>query len=260
MSPTSPSPRPPRFAGRVALVTGAAGGIGASVAELLAAEGATVGVVDLNHDAAEKVADRLRGLGGDAAPYACDVSDARSVAETVERLCHDHGRLDILVTCAGVLRDNLLFKTSDDDWKTVIDTHLTGTFNCARAAQGPMVAQRYGKMVFLSSDSARGSRGQTNYSAAKAGIEGMAKTVAIELGKFGVNVNAVAPGFVETEMTRATARRVGLDYEEFKAGSAARAALGRVATPEDIAKVIAFLCSDDAAVMTGQVLLTRGSP
>ncbi|MEU0517714.1 3-oxoacyl-ACP reductase FabG [Streptosporangium sp. NPDC006007] len=249
-----------RFARRVALVTGAAGGIGASVAELLAAEGAVVGVVDLNHAAAEKVATRLRGLGGEATSYACDVSDARSVDATVERLCQDHGRVDILVTCAGVLRDNLLFKMSDDDWRSVIDTHLTGTFNCARAVQRPMVAQRHGKMVFLSSDSAGGSRGQANYSAAKAGIEGLAKTLAIELGKFGVNVNAVAPGFVETEMTRATAQRIGLDYEEFKANSAAKAALGRVATPEDIARVIAFLASDDSAIMTGQVLLTRGSP
>lgn len=249
-----------RFDGRVAMVTGAAGGIGAAVANRLAAEGAAVAVVDLDEGRAREVADRICADGGRAVGVGCDVTALDDVVQAVDRIGTELGSVDILVTCAGVLRDNLLFKMSMDDWNTVIQTHLTGTFTCARAVQAGMVASQFGKMVFLSSDSAMGSRGQTNYAAAKAGIEGMAKTIAIELGKFNVNVNAVAPGFVETAMTRATAERLGVDYEEFKAGSAAKAALSRVATADDIAGVIAFLASEDARMLTGQVLVTRGSP
>jgi 3-oxoacyl-[acyl-carrier protein] reductase len=178
----------------------------------------------------------------------------------VDRAVKELGRIDMLVTCAGIIRDNLLFKMTDDDWDAVIDTHLKGTFLCARAAQKHMVENKYGKMVFLSSTSALGNRGQANYSAAKMGLQGMARTLAIELGPFNINVNTVAPGFVETRMTMATAERMGVDYETFKMGAASQIPLRRVGRPEDIANVIAFLCSDDAGFVSGQNIYVRGGP
>src|SRR3989449_1505429 len=161
----------------------------------------------------------------------------------VGRVVGELGRLDALICSAGITRDNLLFKMTDEDWDSVIDTHLKGTFLCARAAQRQMVEKKYGKMVLLSSTSALGNRGQVNYSAAKAGLQGMARTLAIELGPFNINVNSVAPGFVETRMTRATAERMGMDFETFKLGAASQIPLRRIGQPEDIASVIAFLCS-----------------
>jgi 3-oxoacyl-[acyl-carrier protein] reductase len=191
---------------------------------------------------------------------ACDVTNREQVDAMIDRAVTELGRLDILVCCAGILRDNLVFKMTDDDWDSVIDTHLKGAFFSARAAQKPMVQQKYGKMVFLSSTSALGNRGQTNYSTAKAGLQGMARTLAIELGKFNINVNAVAPGFIETRMTRATAQRVGVDYEAFKVGAASQIPLGRVGQPEDVASVIAFLCSDESSFVSGQTIYVRGGP
>ncbi len=244
-----------KFKDRVALVTGGGRGIGAATARLLAAEGARVAVSDLDEAPAREVASAIGGLG-----VACDVSDCASVEAMVERTVAELGRLDILVTCAGIIRDNLLFKMTDGDWDAVIDTHLKGTFLCAQAAQKQMVEQKYGKMVFLSSTSALGNRGQANYSAAKAGLQGMARTLAIELGPFNVNVNTVAPGFVETRMTRATAERMGMDYETFKLGAASQIPLRRVGQPEDIASVIAFLCSDESSFVSGQTIYARGGP
>jgi 3-oxoacyl-[acyl-carrier protein] reductase len=244
-----------KFKDRVALVTGGGRGIGAATARLLAAEGARVAVSDLDEAPAREVASSISGLG-----VACDVSDRGSVKALVERTVAELGRLDILVTCAGIIRDNLIFKMTDEDWDAVIDTHLKGTFLCARAAQKQMVEQKYGKMVFLSSTSALGNRGQANYSAAKAGLQGMARTLAIELGPFNVNVNTVAPGFVETRMTRATAERMGIDYETFKLGAASQIPLRRIGQPEDIANVIAFLCSDESSFVSGQTIYVRGGP
>ncbi len=244
-----------KFKDRVALVTGGGRGIGAATARLLAAEGARVAVSDLDEAPAREVASAIGGLG-----VACDVSDRGSVEAMVKRTVAELGRLDILVTCAGIIRDNLVFKMTDEDWDAVIDTHLKGTFLCAQAAQKQMVDQKYGKMVFLSSTSALGNRGQANYSAAKAGLQGMARTLAIELGPFNVNVNSVAPGFVETRMTRATAERMGMDYETFKLGAASQIPLRRVGQPEDIASVIAFLCSDESSFVSGQNIYVRGGP
>jgi 3-oxoacyl-[acyl-carrier protein] reductase len=244
-----------KFKDRVALVTGGGRGIGAATARLLAAEGARVAVSDLDEAPAREVASAIGGLG-----VACDVSDRASVEAMVKRTVAELGRLDILVTCAGIIRDNLIFKMTDEDWDAVIDTHLKGTFLCAQAGQKQMVEQKYGKMVFLSSTSALGNRGQANYSAAKAGLQGMARTLAIELGPFNVNVNTVAPGFVETRMTRATAERMGMDYETFKLGAASQIPLRRVGQPKDIASVIAFLCSDESSFVSGQTIYVRGGP
>lgn len=248
------------LAGRVALITGGGRGIGAATARRLAADGASVVIAELDEAPARQVADEITTSGGTAHALPCDATDRdqveRAVALCVERL----GGLDALVTCAGVTRDNLVHKMSDEDWDTVVGTHLKGTFLCAQAAQSVMVPRRSGSLVFLSSGAARGNRGQTNYSAAKAGIQGMARTLAIELGRFGIRVNTVSPGFVETRMTRSIAERTGVDYEEVKRAYAERLALGRVGQPEEIASVVSFMCSDDASYVTGQTLEVRGSP
>ncbi|TMB43527.1 MAG: SDR family oxidoreductase [Chloroflexi bacterium] len=243
------------FKNKVALITGGGRGIGAATAQLFAAQGARVAVSDMDIAPAEEVAGPIKGLA-----VACDVTNREQVEGLVARTVSELGRLDVLVCCAGITRDNLLFKMTDEDWDSVIDTHLKGTFLCARAAQKPMVEQKYGKMVFLSSTSALGNRGQTNYSAAKAGLQAMARTLAIELGPFNVNVNAVAPGFIETRMTRATAERLGVDFEAFKVGAASQIPLRRVGQPEDVANVIGFLCSDEAGFVSGQTLYVRGGP
>ena len=170
------------------------------------------------------------------------------------------GSLDILVTCAGIIRDNLLFKMTDEDWDAVIDTHLKGTFYSVRAAQKHMVAQQSGKLVLISSTSALGNRGQTNYATAKAGLQGMTKTLAIELGPYNVNVNCVAPGFIATAMTQQTAERIGMPFEDFMAAAAETVPLRRVGRPEDVAGLIAYLCSEDASYVSGQVVYVRGGP
>jgi 3-oxoacyl-[acyl-carrier protein] reductase len=249
-----------RFDGKVALVTGGARGIGAATSERFASEGAAVVVSDLDRDPAEETSDKIRSGGGKALAVACDVANRSDVEAMVEEAVKEFGRLDFLVTCAGITRDNLVYKMSDEDWDSVIDTHLKGTFLCAQAAQKVMVEQKSGKMVFLSSVSALGNRGQTNYSAAKAGLQGMARTLAIELGRYNINVNAVAPGFVETRMTQATAERMGMNWEDFKKAAADNTPLRRTGKPEDIASVVAFLCSEESSFVSGQTIYVRGGP
>ena len=244
-----------RFTGKTALITGGAAGLGAATATRLAVEGATVVVADFNEATAQATAD---AIGGSA--VRCDVTSREDVEAAVATAVERGGSLDILVTCAGIIRDNMLFKMTDEDWDTVIDTHLKGTFYSVRAAQKHMVEQQSGKMVLISSTSALGNRGQTNYSAAKAGLQGMTKTLAIELGRFNVNVNCVAPGFIATAMTRQTAERMGVDFDSFMEAAAAQTPLQRVGQPEDVASTIAFLCSDDAGYVSGQVVYVRGGP
>jgi 3-oxoacyl-[acyl-carrier protein] reductase len=246
-----------RFEGKVALVTGGGRGIGAATSQLFAREGASVVVCDMDVEPAQEVAGPL---GDKAAAVACDVTKRDHVEAAVQKAVDAFGRLDILVACAGITRDNLVHKMSDEDWLGVINTHLTGTFLAAQAAQKVMVPQRYGRMVFLSSTSALGNRGQTNYSTAKAGLQGMARTLSIELGPFGITVNAVAPGFIETRMTEATARRMGVDWEEFKKGAAERTPVRRVGQPIDVANMIAFFCSEESGFVTGQTIYVRGGP
>lgn len=247
-----------RFEGRVAAVTGGGRGIGEATCQLLGEQGAAVVVSDLDLDVAEEVAERIRAGGGQAVAAVTDVTSPADAQAMVDLAQERFGRLDVLVCSAGITRDNLLFKMADEDWNGVIATHLTGTFNSVRAAQAPMVEQRYGKIVLLSSTSALGTRGQTNYSTAKAGLQGMARTLAIELGPFNVNVNAVAPGFIETRMTQASAERQGVDWEEYKAERAKAIPLRRTGKPIDIANVIAFLASDEASYVTGQTIYVAG--
>jgi 3-oxoacyl-[acyl-carrier protein] reductase len=249
-----------RFEGKAALVTGSGRGIGAACAKRLAAEGAKVVVSDLEAGPCEEVVKEITEAGGEAKAIACDVTDRDSVGALVQETVAAFGGVDVLVCCAGIIRDNLIFKMTDDDWFAVINTHLTGSFYAARAAQKVMVERKYGRMVFLSSTSALGNRGQTNYSTAKAGLQGMAKTLAIELGKFGITANAIAPGFIETRMTRATAERMGVDYEQYKQAAASQIPVQRVGQPEDIAGAVAYLCSEEAGFVSGQVIYVRGGP
>lgn len=248
----------PRFTDQVAIVTGAAGGIGTAIARRLADEGATLVLVDRDEAAVAALATAMEREGRRADAVAADVTDTAAVDAFVAAAAERHGRLDVLVNNAGVTRDNLLFKLTDDEWDTVIDVNLKSAFLCSRAAQRVMVQERRGAIVSLSSRSALGNRGQANYSAAKAGVRGLTATMALELGPFGIRANAVAPGYIATAMTDATARRLGLDPEEHRARAAAVTPLRRVGTPEDVAGAVAFLASGDAAYVSGQTIEING--
>ncbi|MEU3005509.1 MULTISPECIES: 3-oxoacyl-ACP reductase FabG [unclassified Streptomyces] len=245
---------------RVAIVTGAARGIGAATAVRLAAEGRAVAVLDLDEAACKDTVEKITAAGGTALAVGCDVSDAGQVEAAVARVAAELGAPTILVNNAGVLRDNLLFKMSESDWDIVMNVHLKGAFLMAKAVQAHMVEARFGRIVSLSSSSALGNRGQANYSAVKAGLQGLTKTLAKELGKFGVTANAVAPGFIVTEMTAQTAERVGMGFEEFQAAAATQIPVQRVGRPEDVANAIAFFAGDDAGFVSGQVMYVAGGP
>ncbi len=246
-----------RFDGRVAVITGAARGIGFGTATRFAEEGASVAIIDLDESAAAEAAGRLPGdakhLG-----LGANVASSADVDAAIARVVDELGGLHILMNNAGITRDNLLFKMTEDDWDLVMNVHLKGAFLLSKAAQAHFVPQKYGKIVNVSSISALGNRGQANYSAAKMGIQGFTRTLAIELGPFGVNVNAIAPGFIATEMTDATAARLKLDVEEFRRLSAEQNPVKRVGYPEDIAAAAAFLASDEASYITGQTLYVDG--
>lgn len=245
---------------RVAIVTGAARGIGAATAVRLAEQGRAVAVLDLDESACKDTVETITAVGGRAVAVGADVSDEAQVEAAVARVAAELGKPTVLVNNAGVLRDNLLFKMSAGDWDTVMGVHLRGAFLMTRAVQSHMVDAHFGRVVNLSSSSALGNRGQANYSAAKAGLQGFTKTLAIELGKFGVTANAVAPGFIVTDMTAATAARVGMDFEDFQTAAATQIPVQRVGRPEDVAGAIAFFTGDDAGFISGQVLYVAGGP
>jgi 3-oxoacyl-[acyl-carrier protein] reductase len=244
----------------IAIVTGSARGIGAATARRLAADGMAVAVLDLDEAACAGTVKEIADAGGRALAVGADVSKSDEVASAVERVAAELGAPTVLVNNAGLLRDNLLFKMSDDDWDTVLGVHLRGSFLMSRAAQKYMVDQHYGRIVNLSSSSALGNRGQVNYSAAKAGLQGFTKTLAIELGPFGITANAVAPGFIATDMTAATAERVGMSFEDFSKAAADRIPVRRVGQAEDVANTISFLVSEGAGFVSGQVIYVAGGP
>ena len=245
---------------RTAVVTGGARGIGAATARRLARDGMAVAVLDLDADACMPVVAEIEASGGRALPVGADVTSEEAVTEAVERIASDLGAPTVLVNNAGILRDNLLFKMSLDDWDAVMSVHLRGAFLMSRAVQSHMVTARWGRIVSLSSISALGNRGQANYSAAKAGLQGLTRTLAIELGPFGVTANAIAPGFIASDMTAATAERIGIPFDEFLEMAAKEAAVRRVGVPEDVANTVAFLVSDDASFISGQTIYVSGGP
>jgi 3-oxoacyl-[acyl-carrier protein] reductase len=245
---------------RVAIVTGAARGIGAATARRLATDGMAVAALDLDAAACADTVDAITNADGRAMAVGADVSKADQVEAAVGKVAAELGPPAVLINNAGIIRDNLLFKMSSGDWDAVMNVHLRGAFLMSRAVQGHMTRARWGRIVNLSSTSALGNRGQANYSAAKAGLQGFTKTLAIELGRFGVTVNAIAPGFIETAMTAATAARIGVDFAEFTKAAAAEIPVGRTGTPEDIAHVVAFFASEGAGFVSGQVLYVAGGP
>jgi 3-oxoacyl-[acyl-carrier protein] reductase len=245
---------------KVAVVTGAARGIGAGVATRLAEDGFAVAVIDLDENSCKGTVDGINEKGGRALAVGADVSDSAALQSAVDRIAAELGPPLALVNNAGVLRDNLLFKMSDSDWDTVMNVHLRGSFLMSRACQKYMTEAKWGRIVNLSSTSALGNRGQANYSAAKAGLQGFTKTLAIELGPFGVTVNAIAPGFIATEMTQATAARIGVDWDTFQKMAADSIPVRRGGTPEDIAHAASFFISEGAGYVSGQVLYVAGGP
>ncbi|RZU32540.1 3-oxoacyl-ACP reductase FabG [Blastococcus saxobsidens] len=252
---TSPNGSP-----RVAIVTGAARGIGAATALRLAQDGFAVAVIDLREDDARGTVEAIEAAGGRALAVGADVGDAEQVQAAVGRIADELGPPVVLVNNAGVTRDNMLFKMSDVDWDVVMRVHLRGSFLMTRAAQEHMIEAKFGRIVNLSSTSALGNRGQANYATAKAGLQGFTKTLAIELGKFGVTANSIAPGFIQTEMTRATAERIGEEWESYVAKRAAAIPVARAGVPEDIAHTVSFLVSEGAGFVSGQVIYVAGGP
>jgi len=245
---------------RVAIVTGAARGIGAAVAKRLAKDGFGVGVIDLQESACADTVAAITEAGGSALGAGADVTDPEQVTAAVARIAAELGAPTVLVNNAGITRDNLLFKMSTDDWDAVLGVHLRGAFLMTREVQKHQTEQQWGRIVNMSSTSALGNRGQVNYSAAKAGMQGFTKTLAIELGKFGITANAIAPGFIETDMTAATAERLGVDFDEFKKFNASMIPVQRVGQPEDIAATASFLVSEEAGFVSGQVIYVAGGP
>ena len=244
----------------VAIVTGAARGIGAATAIRLAADGCAIGVLDLREVNTVATVEAIRSAGGTAIGVGADVSNSAAAADAVARIAAELGSPTVLVNNAGILRDNLLFKMSDDDWDAVISVHLRGAFLMSRAVQKYQVDAKWGRIVNLSSTSALGNRGQANYAAAKAGLQGFTKTLAIELGPFNVTVNAIAPGIIATDMLRVAADRMGITFDAYLDAASKDIPVRRVGQPDDIANAVSFFCSRDSGFVSGQVLYVAGGP
>lgn len=249
-----------RFEGKVAFVTGGSRGIGKGIVELFASEGAKVALIDLNEEALSQTTSELKENGYEVFSKVANVVDAQQVEDAVKEVYEAFGSVDILVNNAGVIRDNLFFKMTDSDWQTVMDVHLKGSFNAARAVQKYMVENKYGRIINISSTSALGNRGQANYAAAKAGLQGFTKTLAIELGRYGITANSVAPGFIETEMTKETAARIGIPFDQLIQASVANIPVGRSGKPADIANAVAFFADEKSSFVNGQVIYVAGGP
>lgn len=250
-----------RFNEKVVIVTGGGSGVGRATSLRFAAEGAHVAIADANENAARDVASEINGRGQTAISTPVDVADSRAVNECVSKVVDALGPVSILVNNAGIHSTGLVHTITDEEWNRMLTVNLTGSFNFARAAQKSMVSLRAGKIVNVSSQAALGTeRGFVAYSAAKAGVIGLTRSLALDLGPLGINVNAVGPGHVETPLTHALAIENGIDYESIRNQQIEKNALKRVAQPEDIAGVITFLASDDARHVTGQVIYVTGRP
>ncbi|MFB6465594.1 3-oxoacyl-ACP reductase FabG [Cytobacillus sp. Hz8] len=249
-----------RFTGRTALVTGGSRGIGKSIVERFAEEGANVALIDVNEEAIRAIEAELKNKGYSVFAKVASVTELAQVEQAMEEIVQKFGSVDILVNNAGVIRDNMLFKMTDSDWETVMDVHLKGSFIATRSAQKYMVKNQYGRIINISSTSALGNRGQANYATAKAGLQGFTKTLAIELGKYGITANAVAPGFIETDMTKATAERIGISFEDLVKANINKIPVARSGKPEDIANAVAFFADEQSSFVSGQVLYVAGGP
>src|ERR1700712_3287641 len=245
---------------RIAIVTGAGRGIGAAVAKRLASDGNKIAVIDLKEEDTATTVEAIKAAGGEAIGVGADVSNSEAVTAAVERVVNELGKPTILINNAGILRDNLIFKMTENDWDAVMNVHLRGAFLMTKAVQGFQVEEKWGRIVSLSSTSALGNRGQANYSAAKAGIQGFTKTLAIELGRYNVTANAIAPGFIATDMLRQTAERINVPFDDFLAAAAKEIPVGRWGVPDDIAAAASFFVSDEASFVSGQVLYVAGGP
>lgn len=249
-----------RFEGKTAFVTGGSRGIGRAIVEQFAQEGANVAIIDVNEEALEVAKAELTEAGYPVYIKVGSVANREEVELAMKEVYGKFGSIDILVNNAGVIRDNLVFKMTDDDWLTVMNVHLTGAFYASRAAQVYMTEQKYGRIINLSSTSALGNRGQANYATAKAGLQGLTKTLAIELGRYGVTVNAVAPGFIETDMTKATAERMSVPFDKLVEFNTSTIPVGRSGKPEDIANTVLFFADEKSSFVNGQVIYVAGGP